>query len=276
MTLLQMLWSALASVIGGWIAAGRSFASELMKTVRSPQPVAVFAKWFVVILLVVAGVSVVLPAPPPAPTPHPTPSPSPTLTSCGFKDPNPSNHGAVVWQVSPGQTCIPDPTGTPYAFHSVVPTPTFNYRAFDTPTPTLAPMGPENPVYGHCYLGNTPHSGTAAEAYLYSKVGQEEGNCGLLIVVRESNWNSADVNGGSGACGIPQAIYCQNMAPGWVIKMQHWDQDPPWGPFVTISCVGEACPGDYAGQINWMIRYVHGRYGTFFTAWVMWGKQGYY
>jgi len=58
---------------------------------------------------------------------------------------------------------------------------------------------------------------------------------------RESKWNPAARNGGSGACGIPQAYPCSKL--------------------------GSAFPGNVEAQIAWGLNYIEGRYGTPAKAW---------
>lgn len=58
---------------------------------------------------------------------------------------------------------------------------------------------------------------------------------------RESKWNPSARNGGSGACGIPQAYPCSKL--------------------------GSAFPGNVEGQIAWGLNYIEGRYGTPVKAW---------
>ena len=185
---------------------------------------------------------------------------------------------AIFWQPAlptprPSQvaavTPVPTPTPTPYVWQSVRPTATFDNG--ETPTPTLAPVGPQNPVYGHC-TGDIPRNSSAGEAYLWAKVGNEEARCGWWVIAKESGWNPADLNGSSGACGLPQSLYCIGMAPGWVRVREHGD----WGKWITASCSGVACPSDPNGQIDWFVAYVRGRYGSMFEAWVMWQRQGWY
>lgn len=67
---------------------------------------------------------------------------------------------------------------------------------------------------------------------------------------RESKWNPAAQNGGSGACGIPQAYPCSKL--------------------------GGAFPGNVEGQITWGLNYIAGRYGTPAKAWAYWLSHGSY
>lgn len=67
---------------------------------------------------------------------------------------------------------------------------------------------------------------------------------------RESKWNPAAQNGGSGACGIPQAYPCSKL--------------------------GSAFPSNVEGQVAWGLNYIAGRYGTPTKAWAYWLAHGSY
>lgn len=77
--------------------------------------------------------------------------------------------------------------------------------------------------------------------------------CMARLIRRESGWNRFARNPSSGAYGIPQAL------PGW--KMSSAGSDWAWNGYT---------------QIRWMLRYVHGRYGTPCGAWAHSLRYGWY
>ena len=106
--------------------------------------------------------------------------------------------------------------------------------------------------------GNSP----SAQAYLRSRLSQFEYWCAWRIVLQESGWRPTALNW-QGACGFPQSYPCSKMAD-WIAK-RHPGEPPLHLPGLTVtwSIDWRAYPND---QLDWMIAYVRGRYGSFYGA----------
>jgi hypothetical protein len=83
-----------------------------------------------------------------------------------------------------------------------------------------------------------------AKGYARRALGPVQYRCLDRIATYESHWNPLSVNRTSGAYGIPQAL------PGY--KMRSAGKDWKTNP-VT--------------QVKWMMRYLHGRYGSACEGW---------
>jgi hypothetical protein len=113
------------------------------------------------------------------------------------------------------------------------------------------------PNYGDRRAANSPD----AQAYLRSRLSQREFNCAWWIVLQESSWRASALSRYASACGLPQAHPCSKLAN--FIARRH-----PGEP--TYSDRGKTWAIDWRlyprDQIDWLIAYVHGRYGSFLGA----------
>ncbi|HAN26115.1 MAG: hypothetical protein CMH36_03330 [Microbacterium sp.] len=103
----------------------------------------------------------------------------------------------------------------------------------------------------------TPDPGTAQAIALQMLeargMGQDQFSCLVALWNRESGWNVASYNKGSGAYGIPQALPGSKMASAGA----DWQTNP-------------------ATQITWGLGYITGRYGTPCGAWAHSNATGWY
>lgn len=104
-------------------------------------------------------------------------------------------------------------------------------------------------------------TGTKAEYQAYAKdlcintYGWTENdfNCLVKLVEKESSWNPNAVNKSSGAAGLFQALPASKMASE-----------------------GSDYMTNYKTQIRWGLKYITNRYGTPANAWAFWQQKGWY
>ena len=182
-----------------------------------------------------------------------------------------------VTMALPALTVAETPSPTPIS-SSPTPEPSWDSLAPTYPVPTLlvyvTPAPTSAPKFGASAAGTCPAPNMAhrnagnssgAQAYLRSRVSRKEYDCAWWLVMQESSWraNAQNPNYIDAACGLPQANPCSKMAR-W-IAARHPGQPTYLGAdHTTVYAIDwRAYPND---QIDWLIAYVHGKYGSFWQA----------